>query len=76
MRHVSRGNLAISKLLRKAEEGVSTVSAKSNKTATFGILWGTIPKHLKILLQPCEICEDEWLWYRIHQGFSDMKETK
>ncbi|CAJ1444235.1 unnamed protein product [Effrenium voratum] len=36
-RHVSRGNLAISKLLRKAE--------------------------------------DEWLWYRIHQGFSDMKET-
>ncbi|CAE7548787.1 Ube4b [Symbiodinium natans] len=36
-RHVSRGNLAISKLLRKAE--------------------------------------DEWLWYRIHQGFADMKET-
>lgn len=36
-RHVSKGNLAISKLLRKAE--------------------------------------DEWLWYRIHQGFSDMKET-
>eukprot|EP00931_Biecheleriopsis_adriatica_P115045 TRINITY_DN90892_c0_g1_i1.p1 TRINITY_DN90892_c0_g1~~TRINITY_DN90892_c0_g1_i1.p1 ORF type:complete len:1119 (+),score=248.09 TRINITY_DN90892_c0_g1_i1:75-3431(+) len=36
-RHVSRGNLAISKLLRKAE--------------------------------------DEWLWYRIHHGYSDMKET-
>lgn len=35
-RHVSRGNLAISKLLRKAE--------------------------------------DEWLWYRIHHGYSDLKE--
>ena len=75
MRHVSRGNLAISKLLRKAEDGVSKVSATTTRLLPLGY-------HSQIFEGRCscsrvfEICEDEWLWYRIHQGFSDMKETK
>lgn len=31
--------------------------------------------HAPLVFKHTFICQDEWLWYRIHQGFSDMKET-